>query len=244
MLFRSQQIAQTLCYLCDSNRQVALFKEGVQQAREASEIFERLGNTVKQAECLISLSYVLGNSYKFDAAEEAASRAIDLLPKKGEQFLVCMGHRGLGEVYSAKGNTKKAIRHFKVALKIATSLNLDGQMFWVHHNMAELFSGQGKFNDAQTHIELSKTHAINDPHNLARAMEQQASLWSQQRMFEKAKFEALRAADIYEKLGAAYDLGTCRDFIWRVDKRIKKPVVPIASGADGELLESVLLVVY
>ena len=239
----NQQVAQTLCYLCDSNRQMALFKEGVQQAREGSEIFERLGNTVKQAECLISLSYVLGNSYKFDAAEEAASRAIDLLPKKGEQFLVCMGYRGLGEVYSAKGNTKKAIRHFKVALEIATSLNLDSQMFYVHHNLAELFSGEGKFDDAQTHIERSKTHAINDPHNMARAMEQQASLWSQQRMFEKAKFEALRAADIYEKLGAAHDLGTCRDFIWRVDKRIKKPVVPVASGADGKLLELVVPVV-
>jgi tetratricopeptide (TPR) repeat protein len=86
---------------------MGLVEEGIQQAKEASEIFKQLGDTVNQAGCLITLAYVLHDEKQLDAAEEAASRAIDLLPEKGEQFLVCNAHRVLGNIYRDKGDKRK-----------------------------------------------------------------------------------------------------------------------------------------
>jgi hypothetical protein len=62
-------------------------------------------------------------------------------------------------------------------------------------------------------------------------MELQANFWYNQRMFEKAKFEASRAADVYEKLGAAQDLGRCRELLRKIDEL----------DLDGEFLETMVL---
>ena len=223
--------ALTLGHLCDTNREMGLYKEGIQQAKEASKIFERLGNTVDRARCLMSLAYVLCNDEQLDAAEKAASRAIDLLPKKGQQFLVCKGHRVLGKIYHSKGDTEKAIHHYEVALEIASSLNEFYLLFWVHFALAQLFFGEGRFDDAHAHIERAKSHAINDPFNLGCAMELQANVWYKQRMFEKAKFEVSRAADIYEKLGALSDVEDCRKLLRKIDEL----------DLDGEFLETLPL---
>ena len=216
---------------------MGLYKEGIQQAREASEIFERLGDTAEQAERLISLAYVLHDDKQLDAAQEAALRAIDLLPEKGKQFQVCQGHRILGNIYHSKGNTEKAIHHYEVALEIASLLNLDGQLFLVHFALAGMFSGEGRFDKAFAHIEHAKSHAINDAFSLGRAMELQANVWYKQCMFEKAKLEASHAVDVYEKLGAAQNLGGCRELLQRIDEKMGNPVVS-GSDVDSELLET------
>ena len=75
-----------------------LLKEGIQHARGASEFFEQFGNTAKQAECSINLASVLHDDGQLNAAEKAASRAIDLLLGKGEQYQVYRGHRVLGNI--------------------------------------------------------------------------------------------------------------------------------------------------
>jgi len=56
------QVAQTLRCLSAANRYMDLYEEGIQQAKEASEIFERLGRTVGQARCLIILAQSLYES--------------------------------------------------------------------------------------------------------------------------------------------------------------------------------------
>jgi hypothetical protein len=43
------KLARTLRELSDVHLRMGLFKEGIQQAKEASEIYERLGDTVEQA---------------------------------------------------------------------------------------------------------------------------------------------------------------------------------------------------
>jgi tetratricopeptide (TPR) repeat protein len=225
------QVAQALSDLSEANRLMDLHKEGIQQAEEAIGIFERIGDRVKQAECLIGLAYVLCDDEQLDAAEEAASRAVDLLPGKDRQFLVCRAHRVLGNTHRSKGDTEKAIHHFEVALEIASSLNLDYELFWVHFVLAELFSGEGRFNDAHAHIERAKSHAINDAYNLGRAMELQANFWYEQRMFERARSEALHAAKFYEKLGAAQHLERCRDLLRKIDQL----------EPNGEFLETMVL---
>ena len=50
------EVAHKLSDLCEINRLMLLHKEGIQQAGEALEIFERLGDTTRQAECLINLA--------------------------------------------------------------------------------------------------------------------------------------------------------------------------------------------
>jgi tetratricopeptide (TPR) repeat protein len=137
-------------------------EEGIEQAKEASDIFERLGNTVDQAECLICLAWALLDDKQLDAAEEAVSRAIDLLSEKGQQFRVCEGHRLLGLIYRSKGDTKEAIHHFEVALGIASSLNNHTELFWIHYALAQVFFGEDRFDDAHAHIERAKSHAINN----------------------------------------------------------------------------------
>jgi len=207
----NEQVALTLRTLSDTNQLMGLLEEGIQQAREASETFEHLGNTEEQAECSIVLARALYEDNRLDAAEEAASRAIDSLPEK--QFRVCQGHCVLGDIYKSKGDKEKAIHHFEVALGIASSLNSDHSLFWVHYALARLFFGESRFDDAHAQIERAKSHAINNSYTLGRAMELQADFWYDQGMLEKAEFEVSHAADVYEKLGATQDLERCRELL-------------------------------
>ena len=235
------RVAQVLGDLCEANRNMGLYKEGIQQANEASEILERLGHTAKQANCLVNLAFVLHADKQLDAAEKAASRAIDLLPEKGEQFLICKGHRVLGNICYSKGDTEKAIHHYEVALEIASSLNELYQLFWAHYALVQLFFEEDRFDDAQAHIERAKSHAINDAYHLGRAMELQANLWYMQRIFQEARFEALRAADVYKKLEATQDLGRCRELLQLIDEQMNSPVVSDESDVGGELLKMLSL---
>ena len=229
------QVALRLRNLCQANRGMGLYKEGIQQGKEASEIFERLGDTNNQAGCLVSLAYALCEDEQLDAAEEAASCAIDLFPED-EKFRLCQGHRVLGQIYRSKGNTEKAIHHFEVSLEIASSLNLDNELFWVHHDLAQLFFREGRFDDAHTHIKNAKSHTTSGTYRLGRAMQLQADLWYDQGVFEKARSGALHAADIYKKLGAALDLEGCRELLRRIDEELNRPVVPDESDIGGEHL--------
>ena len=211
------QVAHRLSDLSETNRRMNLYKEGIQQAKEASEIFERLGYTTNQTESLINLAWVLYDDGQFDTAEEAASRAIDLLPREGKQFQVCRGHRVLGNIHRSKGDTKEAIRHFEVALEIASALNMVDQLYWVHFALSELFSEEGRLDDAHVHVERAKSHAVNDVYLLARASRVQAWLLDRQGKFEEAKSEALCALDAFEKLGAANDAEVTRQLLGRIE---------------------------
>jgi tetratricopeptide (TPR) repeat protein len=159
---------------------------------------------------LINLAWLFESDNQLDAAEEAAFRAIDLLPAEGEQYQVCQSHRALGEIYGSKGEIKKAIRHYELALGIASTFNWHYDLFWVHYKLAGLFRNEGRFDDANDHIERAKSHTVNSAYNLGLATEEQAKIWYMQHRLEEARTEALRAADIYAKLGAAKDVERCQ----------------------------------
>ena len=194
--------AGILLDLSGVNQALDLYEEGIQQAKEAADIFERLGYTEKQAECLIRLASLLCSDDQLDAAEDAASRAIGILPKKGQQFLVCESHRTLGNIYRSKGETEKAIHHLELALEVASSVNWHDQLYSIHSALVALFRGERRFDDAQAHVEQAKSHVVNNPYHLGCMMGLQASIWYEQHRLEEARSEALRAADIFEKLGA------------------------------------------
>ena len=222
-----RQVARTLRQLAFANWAMGLHKEGAQQAKEGSEISERLGDVVEQARCLIVLARLL----RSDEQPDAASRAINLLSKRDQQFEVCECHQVLGEICRSKGKTEEAINHFEAALGIASSFNWHYLLFSVHHSLATLFFDEDRFDDAQAHVERAKSHTVNDPHPLARAVELEAWLWFKQHRLEEAKSEALRAVDMFEKLGATVDMEYARGLL------------RLIAEETGELLESVPLAV-
>jgi len=222
-----EKITATLMALADVNRVIWLHKEGIPQVKEALEICGRLSDTNKQAYCLITLAFLLCSDNQLDAAEESAFCAINLLPEKGQQFKVCESHRALANIYRSKGDTEKAIHHFEVALEIASPFNWHEPLFSLHYELADLLRREGRFDDAHAHIESAKSHAAGNAYFLGHAMKSKAWVWYQQSRLEEARSEALRAADVYEKLGAAEDLGNCRWLLRDIEKEL---ITPVASG--------------
>ena len=212
-------IALTLRRLSDANRWLDLFEEGISQARESSEIYKELGDTVNQAVSLSALALILGEDGQLDAAEDVASHAISLIPEKGQESRLCESHRFLGQIYLEKGQTTKAIQHFEAAINIASLIKSHHDIFWNHLNLAELFLRGGEFNEADAHIGQAKLHAVNDAYSLGRAMEVQASIWERQYRLEDAKSEILHALETLENLGAERDVGRCRNFLQRLDEQ-------------------------
>ena len=234
------QVAITLMELSEANGRMGLHKEGIEAAKEALEVFEQLGDTVQQADCLTGLASLLHSDRRFDAAEEAALHAIGILPEKGDEHLVCRSHCTLGEIYEWKGEIEKAIHHFELALGIASSFNWHNELFRVHYELAELFRREGRLNDAQTHVEHAKSHAVNSAYNLGYVTEEQALVWYEQGRFGEAKSEALRAAEIYEELGAVEDVERCRELLRDIEKKLNASVSSGQSESDCEFLQMAL----
>ena len=220
-------VAVTSTFLSHTNLQMHLFEEGIQLVKEALEIYERLNDTVEQAQCLIQLAQLLHGDNQLDVAEETASRAITLLPEDNNQFLACNCHRVLGNIYHFKGNETKTIEHLEVALRIASShANWHSTTFWVYYTLVMLYSERGKFGDACAYLERAKPHALNDAHNSAYATVLQAYIWYYECRLEEAESEILRAMDAFEKLGATEGVERCRRALTKVREEMKK-LVPV-----------------
>ena len=211
------QVAHTLRFMSKSNRVQGLYKEGIAQAKEALEIYKRLNDILGQATSLQELGWLFYKNYQLDTAEEAALRAINLSNIEGDQFSVCNCYHLLGNIYCDKGEMEKAINHYETALGIASSFNWREPLFWINYSLALLFFGEKRSYDAQAHIERAKPHAINSPYNLGCAMELQAWFWFQERKLEEAKSNALCAIDVYERLGAAKDVESCRAILRKIE---------------------------
>ena len=81
---------------------------------------------------------------------------------------------------------------------------------------------------------------IDDPYHLGRAMDLQAEFWYEEGRFKEAKSEALGAAEIYERGGAARELELCRTLLLDIEEGMK-----VSGESDfndvGEALETTLL---
>ena len=217
-------VAQTLRSLSGANRMLGLCKEGILGAKEALRIYERLNDVPGQGWSLYYLAWSLYSDGQFSAAEEAASRAIDLLSDTGEQYRIGECHRLLGVIYHSKGEIEKAIDHFRTTLETASSFGWHGSLFWIHLSLAQLFFDQGRIGDAQACIDQAKSHTINPSYYLGHAMGLQARLWYNQQGFEEAKSEASDAVDMFEKLGVTEGSERCRALLQDIEEKTKKPV--------------------
>ena len=227
------QTARTLTELSDANRMLGLLKEGILRVEEAVGIYERLGHTTGQAKCLNDLARLLFDDKQLDAAEDAASRAIVLLPHKGQEFQLCQSHRVLGNIYRSEGETKKATHHFKAALRIGSPFNWHHQLFWIHYSLALLYFDEDEFDDAHAHVERARSHAVDGSYNLGRAMEVQAQILYRQCRFQDAASEALGAKRIYEELGATTDVRSCRALLRHVEKAMENRMKGRSDSSGG-----------
>ena len=227
------RVACTLRILSDANRMVHLFGEGIDQAQEALEIYERIGDTTNEGDSLIKLAWLFLDDGQLDAAEEAASRAIKLLSEKGQEYRVCQSHRLLGIVHRSKGEIEEGVQHFETALGIASRFSWNDQSFWIHHSLAEVFLGEANPDDAHPQIERAKSYAVNEPYLLGRAILLQADAWRQQGRLEDARTEALRALEIFQTLGAADEARVSKRLLQGVEERWP---VSDESDSSSELL--------
>ena len=227
------QVADTLVLISGANRMLQLHEEGIQQVKEASEIYGRLNVPLGQARALQKLAKLLYRDGQLDAAEGAASRAIDL-SDGSDQLLVCRCYRVLGDACRSKGEAETAISHFEAALRIATPPNWHDEQFWIHYSLVELFFGQNRFDDAHAHVERAKQHTTNLPLFLGHVMKLQAKIWRKERRFEEAKSGALHAVDVYEKLGATADVERCRATLRNIEKEMETLAASGLSSISGE----------
>jgi tetratricopeptide (TPR) repeat protein len=214
-------VADTLWSMASPSRMLGLNGEAIQQLEEALIIYRRLDDISGQARSLCGLAYSLSMDGQLEAAEGPALQVIDCFSGKGEQFSVCESYRALGDICRHKGETEKAIDHLNTALEIASPFNWDGQLFWIHYELARVFHRKGMFNDAHTHMENAKSHAANDAYRLGRAVEQQASFWYFRQRYEKARSAASHAADVFERLGATTRVEYCRALLRDIDRVAK-----------------------
>jgi len=227
-------VAHALEALATTNRMLGCYTEGIQQAKEASEIFKQFDNGFGQAQALVSLAWLFFDAEQLADAEEAASQAIDIDLQGDEGQIQASIHHGiLGEICAAKGETEKAIGHFETALGIASSFNWHDNQFWIHYSLARLFSDQKRFDQAHAQIERAKSHVANDPYRLGRVTKLDARILFREGKFEEAKFEASCAVDVFGKLGAATDLERCRKFLGLIEEKMKTAVDPGESGSSG-----------
>ena len=225
------RVARALRSLSHVNLMLGLRKEGINQAEEASEMYQQLGDTMGQAECSHTLAVLLIHDDRLDAAEDTILRAIRSLPEEGQDFLLCRSHHILGEIYRCKREKEKSTDHFETALRIASPFNWQGTLFLIHYSLATLLSDEDEFDDANTHIEQAKSYTSDNTYDLGRAMGMQALIWYHQHRLEDAKSEALCALEVYEKLGAARDVGDSRELLQIIEREIG------SSGAGGEFSE-------
>ena len=228
------RIAQTLQYLSGVNRHLCLHKEGIQQVEEALEIHKRISHGKGQTRCLDELAWLFFDDEQLDAAENAATLAIDLAAETGQEFIACNLQRLLGGIHQSKGEKEKAVHRFETALGIAAPFHWHDQLFWINYSLVQIFVAEKEFDKANTYIEKAKSHAVADEYLLGRATEMQAGVWYLQSRLEDAKSEALHAFEIYEKLGASGDAEDCRDLLREIEQAMKNR----ASGLRGELLET------
>ena len=193
-------IAAILVDLSEINGAAGFHEDGIWEVTKALEIYERMGSTNFQAYGLIRLALLLHKGGQLDAAEETLSRAIALA--ENDQFLLNQCHYFLGDMHHSEGNWEKAIEHFEISLRIASSHNRHHDAFSSHRGLAMVFCRIGRFADANSHAEWARPYTANFPIDSAELKGLQATIWVFQGRLEEAELQYLCAIDALEELGA------------------------------------------
>ena len=224
-------VARTLMELSDANRALGLYKEGIEEAKKALQLYEQLDNTPGKAMSLKQLAWLWCGDEQLDKAEETAEQAINLFLEADDQFEVCKTYRILGDICESKNETEKAIKHFEAAIETGTSGKWPGQLFRGHYSLAKLLHKQGRLGDAYVHVQHAKSSIVNEDYSLARAMHLQAQIQCQGSQLNEAMSEALSAVDLLEGLGATTELKACKELLWQIKEEMNEQVNTNASAS-------------
>ena len=215
------KVAETLRFLSGAHRRLHLYKEGIQDVKEASELYDQLGNVGGQMQTLEQLARLLQGDGQLEAAETATTKLFAILPDEPRPRTLCKYHSLLGEIYHSKGETEKAIDNFKTVLDIASRYNSHSDTSRTHSNLAQIYSDQGMFDDAHAHIKQAKLHSVNDPYVLGRAMKLEARSWYGEGRYEEAKAECLCAIEVFGSLGATKEVQRCKKLLGDIEQRLE-----------------------
>ena len=219
-----RMVARTLVLLAQVNVQQSKFTaEGIPQAEGALEIYENLNDTVGQGDSLRVLAVLLSKDNQFDAAEKAASRAINLCSESDKDGL-CQHHEIIGHIYSARGDTEAAVSHLKTALGIATSASSREIQASILRGLVQVLLQGGRFDDAETYLERLKLDGVDNLFSLGLAAAIQVCVWRRQGRFEEAESEVSRVFGLYEEAGAPAEfLEFCKGFLREVEGEANNP---------------------
>ena len=218
-----KKLAETLMSLATVDTWLALYAEGISQVKEALEIYEKLDNTAGQVDCLHRIALISLKNKQVDAAEEAASSAVNLSSDGLSRYQLYERHHILGHICECRGKTEAAVDHHIKALGIARSLELLDKQTRILKCLVQLLLEAEKFEDAQVHLEQLKSHAVNDPLYLGRVMLSQTRIWRHQGKLEEARSELSRTIGSYEKTGVLVDfMGNLKNELQKVEQEMNK----------------------
>ena len=214
------QIASTLQQLAAINSSPDFCEEGIQQAREAMPIFQRLGDMMGVVSCHTCLSSLFRCAGRLDDAEKSESQAIgliDALMPTADSTSRGFLHGFLCEIYSCRGDTGKVIFHLEATLRVASTR---GDRFQSHCELARIYIVEGRFDDAEAHVEHAGSLAANGSSESGSLMLLRARLLRGQGKFEEARSEALRALDLVEEFGGGDHVEEVKDLLYSIDKEM------------------------
>lgn len=230
----NHRIVHLLNDLSDANRMLGLNEEGIRQAKEALELQKPFGDAEEEALCLNYLARSLYDDKQLEAAEEIVSRAVELLPEKGQGFRLCQSHQILGRIYRSMGKREKAIHNLETALGIATPFGWHHHLFWINFSLAVLFLDEEGLDDAHAHIKQAKSHVLDDVYKRGRALLLHAEISYYQNRLKEATKEVSSAVKIFEKLGATNMLEACRDLLRKIEQPVKGEATSSRLDSSGE----------
>jgi len=178
--------------------------------------------------CLQCLAFLLAKDGQADAAEEAASNAINLaFMDKPSEYTLCQHHCILGHIWLSRGGMEAAIGHCKKAIRVASSLSLQEEQTSILLCLVKLLLTEGRFNDAQVHLESLKLDTANNIFHLQLAAAIQVCVWHQQGRFEEADSEVSQVLNMCQKIGVLADvLEEQKGFLPEVEEKVNNLVTP------------------
>ena len=212
-------IASTLMHLVSTvNHSPDLCEEGIQQAREAMTIYQRLGNAVEVVRCHSWLSSLFRWANRLDDAEKCESQAIELadalMPIIHPATRGAL-HGSLGMIYGCRGDREKSIFHIEASLGAIHSRTIQ---FHVHYVLATAHITAGRFDDAEAHFEHAEPLAADASPELGRVALLRADILRGRGKFEEARFEALRSLDLAEKFGGEGIVDRAKEILRLIDE--------------------------
>jgi hypothetical protein len=198
----NERVAFILVELSNVNRVLGLHKEGIQRAKEALEIYERLGDTIGQASVWISSLFRCIQTDSSTLQKRPDSAQSNFSRRKAKNISSVNPIALLANIY-LQGREREGHSPLRDGPRNRFFFQLARSPVLDSLRPRAAVSRSKQVRRRTHHIEQAKSHVVNDAYLLGRAVEFQALIRYGQRRLKEARSEASHAIEIFEKLGAA-----------------------------------------